>query len=130
MPPRAAGGLFKCLLGFIARIVRMRGRPVCDYTSADGERACEEGDVVGPADGRWGAREHPHPADRRGRMAAHVRRGAPGVNDESGAPREEGERQQGIAAAIAEVSERASVLIREEIELAKTEITEKTTRLA
>jgi hypothetical protein len=39
-------------------------------------------------------------------------------------------RQQGIAAAITEVSERASVLIREEIELAKTEITEKTTRLA
>lgn len=36
----------------------------------------------------------------------------------------------GIAAAITEVSERASVLIREEIELAKTEITEKTTRLA
>jgi hypothetical protein len=41
-----------------------------------------------------------------------------------------GERQQGIAAAITEVSERASVLIREEIELAKTEITEKATRLA
>lgn len=41
-----------------------------------------------------------------------------------------GSRQQGIAAAITEVSERASVLIREEIELAKTEITEKTTRLA
>jgi Putative Actinobacterial Holin-X, holin superfamily III len=39
-------------------------------------------------------------------------------------------RQQGIAAAITEVSERASVLIREEIELAKTEITEKSTRLA
>ncbi len=38
--------------------------------------------------------------------------------------------QQGIAAAITEVSERASLLIREEIELAKTEITEKTTRLA
>ncbi len=38
--------------------------------------------------------------------------------------------QQGIAAAITEVSERASVLIREEIELAKTEIAEKTTRLA
>lgn len=38
--------------------------------------------------------------------------------------------QQGIAAAITEVTERASVLIREEIELAKTEITEKTTRLA
>jgi hypothetical protein len=40
------------------------------------------------------------------------------------------ERQQGIAAAITEVSERASLLIREEIELAKTEITVKTTRLA
>jgi uncharacterized membrane protein YqjE len=39
-------------------------------------------------------------------------------------------RQQGIAAAITEVSERASVLIHEEIELAKTEITEKATRLA
>lgn len=39
-------------------------------------------------------------------------------------------RQQGIAAAITEVSERASLLIREEIELAKTEIAEKTTRLA
>ncbi len=38
--------------------------------------------------------------------------------------------QSGIAAAITEVSERASLLIREEIELAKTEITEKTTRLA
>jgi hypothetical protein len=38
--------------------------------------------------------------------------------------------QQGIAAAITEVSERASTLIREEIELAKTEITEKATRLA
>jgi hypothetical protein len=52
------------------------------------------------------------------------------VSSESGAPGD-GERQQsGIAAAITEVSERASVLIREEIELAKTEITEKTTRLA
>lgn len=39
-------------------------------------------------------------------------------------------RQHGIAAAITEVSEGARVLIREEIELAKTEITEKTTRLA
>jgi Putative Actinobacterial Holin-X, holin superfamily III len=48
-----------------------------------------------------------------------------------GTPHREGQAgQQGIAAAITEVSERASVLIREEIELAKTEITEKTTRLA
>ncbi|HXC46586.1 MAG TPA: phage holin family protein [Solirubrobacteraceae bacterium] len=44
-------------------------------------------------------------------------------------PRRDG-RQQGIAAAITEVSERASLLIREEIELAKTEVTEKATRLA
>jgi uncharacterized membrane protein YqjE len=34
-----------------------------------------------------------------------------------------------IAAAIAEVSERANVLVREEIELAKAEISEKTTKL-
>ena len=38
--------------------------------------------------------------------------------------------QPGIAAAITEVTERASVLIREEIELAKTEMAEKATRLA
>jgi hypothetical protein len=38
--------------------------------------------------------------------------------------------QSGIATAITEVTERASLLIREEIELAKTEIAEKTTRLA
>jgi hypothetical protein len=47
-----------------------------------------------------------------------------------GRPPSGGQGQQGIAAAIAEVTERASVLIREEIELAKTEIAEKTTRLA
>ncbi len=47
-----------------------------------------------------------------------------------GRPSGRGVGQQGIAAAITEVSERASVLIREEIELAKTEIAEKTTRLA
>ena len=52
------------------------------------------------------------------------------MSEEGGAPRQDGSRQQGIAAAITEVSERASLLIREEIELAKTEITEKTTRLA
>jgi hypothetical protein len=51
------------------------------------------------------------------------------VSNASGDPRAS-ERQQGIAAAITEVSERATLLIREEIELAKTEITEKTTRLA
>jgi Putative Actinobacterial Holin-X, holin superfamily III len=37
---------------------------------------------------------------------------------------------QSIAAAIAEVSERATLLVREEIELAKVEMTEKATKLA
>jgi Putative Actinobacterial Holin-X, holin superfamily III len=37
---------------------------------------------------------------------------------------------QNIAAAITDISERASVLIREEIELAKAEVTEKVTKLA
>jgi uncharacterized membrane protein YqjE len=36
---------------------------------------------------------------------------------------------QNIAAAIAEVSERATLLVREEIELAKVEVTEKATKL-
>jgi hypothetical protein len=39
------------------------------------------------------------------------------------------ETPQNIAAAIAEVSERATLLIHEEIELAKAEVTEKTTKL-
>lgn len=52
------------------------------------------------------------------------------MNDEGGTLHSDGARQQGIAAAITEVTERASVLIREEIELAKTEIAEKTARLA
>lgn len=42
----------------------------------------------------------------------------------------EGERTQNIATAITEVSERASVLVREEIELAKAEIAQKTMRIA
>jgi hypothetical protein len=40
-----------------------------------------------------------------------------------------GEVPQNIAAAIADVSERASMLVREEIELAKAEVTEKATKL-
>jgi uncharacterized membrane protein YqjE len=41
-----------------------------------------------------------------------------------------GQEPQNIATAIADISERASVLIREEIELAKAEVTEKASRLA
>ncbi|MHB1537291.1 MAG: phage holin family protein [Solirubrobacteraceae bacterium] len=40
------------------------------------------------------------------------------------------ERSTNLAAAVAEVSERASLLVREEIELAKAEMAEKATRLA
>jgi hypothetical protein len=45
----------------------------------------------------------------------------------AGAP--EKDQPQNIAAAVAEVSERASLLIREEIELAKAEVAEKATKL-
>lgn len=44
-------------------------------------------------------------------------------------PGEQREVPHNIAAAIADVSERAQVLVREEIELAKAEVTEKATRL-
>ena len=44
-------------------------------------------------------------------------------------PDQSGEPPQNIATAIAEVSERATLLIREEIELAKAELNEKTTKL-
>jgi Putative Actinobacterial Holin-X, holin superfamily III len=46
----------------------------------------------------------------------------------AGSPR--GDVPKGIAAAITEVSERATLLVREEIELAKAEVAEKATRLA
>jgi MFS family permease len=42
----------------------------------------------------------------------------------------DGQGPQNIAAAITEVSERATLLVREEIELAKAEVTQKATRLA
>jgi lysylphosphatidylglycerol synthetase-like protein (DUF2156 family) len=52
----------------------------------------------------------------------------------SAAPPPPGERSEdstkSIAAAISEVSERATLLVREEIELAKTEVTEKVGKLA
>ena len=44
-------------------------------------------------------------------------------------PGEKRSETQNIATAIAEVSERATLLVREEIELAKTEVTEKATKL-
>jgi Putative Actinobacterial Holin-X, holin superfamily III len=58
-----------------------------------------------------------------------VSSGTPGPGGEGRSPGRGGG-QPGIAATITDVTERASVLVREEIELAKTEITEKATRLA
>jgi uncharacterized membrane protein YqjE len=46
-----------------------------------------------------------------------------------GGPRAEQSQPQNIATAIAEVSERATLLVREEIELAKAEVAEKATKL-
>jgi hypothetical protein len=43
---------------------------------------------------------------------------------------ERSDQPQNIAAAIAEISERATLLVREEIELAKVEVSEKATKLA
>lgn len=45
-------------------------------------------------------------------------------------PADDHDSQQTLAAAVTEVSERASLLVREEIELAKVEVTEKVTKLA
>ena len=53
---------------------------------------------------------------------------APGGPGGAGSPR--GDIPKGIAAAITEVSERATLLVREEIELAKAEVAEKASRLA
>jgi len=47
----------------------------------------------------------------------------------SAGPGQGGDAPQNIASAIADVSERASVLVREEIELAKAEVTEKLAKL-
>lgn len=54
--------------------------------------------------------------------------GAPPAGEGSEAGRRR-DTPQNIAAAIAEISERATLLIHEEIELAKAEVTEKTTKL-
>jgi uncharacterized small protein (DUF1192 family) len=58
-------------------------------------------------------------------------RGVSGPAGFQGASREgDQQRAPNLAAAITEVSERASILVREEIELAKAEMTQKATRLA
>ena len=66
-------------------------------------------------------------ASRRIALAAAVRRGAAGVSAQFPRRRSSDEQPQNIATAIAEVSERATLLVREEIELAKAEVTEKAT---
>lgn len=56
--------------------------------------------------------------------------GGQGPDGRGGAGAPLGDTPRGIAAAIAEVSERATTLVREEIELAKAEVAEKAARLA
>ncbi len=56
--------------------------------------------------------------------------GGQGPSGVGGAGSPRGDVPKGIAAAITEVSERATLLVREEIELAKAEVAEKATRLA
>ena len=55
---------------------------------------------------------------------------AEGERSQGGTAGRDGAQTQSIAAAIAEVSERASVLVHEEIELVKVEMSEKATKLA
>jgi len=50
--------------------------------------------------------------------------------EEGGGVGQRGEQPQNIATSINEISERATLLVREEIELAKAEVTEKATKLA
>jgi hypothetical protein len=56
--------------------------------------------------------------------------GGQGPNWHGGAGSSRGDVPKGIATAITEVSERATLLVREEIELAKAEVAEKASRLA
>ncbi|HWY17116.1 MAG TPA: phage holin family protein [Solirubrobacteraceae bacterium] len=56
--------------------------------------------------------------------------GGQGPNGHGGTGSPRGDVPRGIATAIAEVSERATLLVREEIELAKAEVAEKATKLA
>jgi Putative Actinobacterial Holin-X, holin superfamily III len=53
----------------------------------------------------------------------------PPAGERSGASAQQRAETQNIATAIAEVSERATLLVREEIELAKAEVSEKATKL-
>jgi hypothetical protein len=56
--------------------------------------------------------------------------GGGGFGDDGAGSPPRGDAAKGIAGAIAEVSERATLLVREEIELAKAEVAEKASRLA
>ncbi|HXW59788.1 MAG TPA: phage holin family protein, partial [Solirubrobacteraceae bacterium] len=66
-------------------------------------------------------------------MSPGAGRDAPGATDAGAGAREANgaarEGAAGIAAALTEISERATLLIHEEIELAKAEVTEKVTRI-
>src|SRR6202023_215243 len=88
--------------------------------------------VVRPVGGARRGRQRRRPSCRDADLEARLRRGAARVSEPH--PRPPGERRseppQNIATAIAEVSERATLLVHEEIELAKAEVSEKVSKLA
>src|SRR5437764_3811271 len=107
----------------------MRGARGIDWRD-DRERHGQAAHVVEPARRLRRAGEHRRQPRRPRRLEASFRTGATGVSEQYQPPHNQsGEPPQNIAAAITEVSERATLLVREEIELAKTEVSEKATRL-
>ena len=112
--------------GCLRRAAVVKATPAGNRLARDGERDGQATDLVGPARRRRRAREHRREPHGGVHLAAPVRRGAAGVSER----RRHGEdprrqQPQNIAAAITEISERATLLVREEIELAKAEVTEK-----
>ena len=96
----------------------------------DGERDGQATDVVGPAGGAGRACRASSPTARPascgGASSTRSRRSERAAAPPGARP----EPPQNIATAIAEISERATLLVHEEIELAKAEVTEKATKLA
>ena len=115
-----------------------RRPPWAIHSPDDGERDGQAADVVRHAHRLRRPREHPRAA-RRGRGCGEgcstrsppSERGAGrGPSEPAGAGGPRADRPQNIATAITDVSERVAVLVREEVELAKAEVTEKVAKLA
>src|SRR5262249_27292390 len=123
-----------------SRVARSRER-----RPSDGQRHLEATDLGGPAGGDRRARDRRRPPYIRGDLAPRLQRGTARVTDGESTPSGEATprsqqptaqtrpptngakspEEMTVGELVFEVSDRASVLIREEIELAKTEVTEK-----